>query len=153
MKLSVRFVLCFLAITVFFTSIGLSIFTHFCEEDGAFVSYVLPANDHCGEEEAVEVLPPCCQKEIETCHTSVPVIDQEDCCSDEFSWIKLSVDQDQWPVVKCKSVWIGQLSQAFSVQQTTQPTYLCPQVVNNAVDPPPSPLGRDILIKHQVFRI
>ena len=141
-----------MSVIVLVTNIGLNVFTHSCEEDGAFVSYVLPSDDHCGEEEKVAVLPSCCQKEAQQCSTTLPEIDKEDCCTDEFNWIKLSVDQDQ-TTTNNKYKIIEQFYQPFSIGLSYTPVHAINQLIERVVDPPPSPVGREILIKNQVFRI
>lgn len=147
-----RLFLLFMSFFVLVTNIGLNVFIHSCEEDGAFVSYVLPSNDHCGEEKEIAVLPSCCQKEAPTCSTLLPEMDNEDCCTDEFNWIKLSVDQDQTPTNNEPKI-IEQFYQPFSIGLSYTPVLAINQLIERVVDPPPSLIGREILIKNQVFRI
>ena len=144
--------LLFMSVIHLITNIGLNVFTHSCEEDGAFVSYVLPSDDHCGKEKDVVVLPPCCQKETLSCSSSLPEMDKEDCCTDEFNWIKLSVDQDQ-TATNNKHKVIEQFYQPFSICLSYTTVLASYHFIDRVVDPPPSLKGREMLIKHQVFRI
>lgn len=153
MNLRHKLFLLAMSFVVLVTNIGLNVYTHWCEEDGAFISYVIPANDHCGEEEEVAVLPPCCQQESQSCVVSVPQIDKEDCCSDEFDWIKLSVDQDQSSVEKSKLKWVEQKFQILPLKETPRSILASNHLVKRTIDPPPCLKGREIVIKNQVFRI
>jgi hypothetical protein len=142
-----------MSFVVLVTNIGLSVFTHWCEEDGAFVSFVVPGNDHCGEEKELTVLPSCCQKELQSSCSSIPQIQNEDCCSDDFSWIKLTVDQDNSfkETSKIKSDNVHFL--ACTSRPQIHHDFKLDHLLYCHVDPPPLLQGRDILIRNQVFRL
>lgn len=153
MNLRHKLFLLTMSFVVLFTNIGLNVYTHWCEEDGAFVSYIVPSDDHCGEEKEIAVLPSCCQQEKQSSCSSIPQIQNEDCCSDDFSWIKLTVDQDNSlkETVKEKSQHYQYLT--FTSRSQIHSVFKLDHVVYCNVDPPPSPKGRDILILNQVFRL
>lgn len=153
MNLRHKLFLLAMSFVVLVTNIGLSVFTHLCEEDGAFVSFVVPGNNHCGEEKELTVLPSCCQKELQSSCSSIPQIQNEDCCSDDFSWIKLTVDQDNSlkETVKEKSQHFQDLT--FTSRPKIHHDFKLDHLVYCHVDPPPLLKGRDILIRNQVFRL
>ena len=153
MNLRRKMFLLVMSFVVLVTNIGLSVFTHWCEEDGAFVSFVVPGNDHCGEEKELTVLPSCCQKELQSSCFSIPQIQNEDCCSDDFSWIKLTVDQDNSfkETSKIKSDNVHFL--ACTSRPQIHHDFKLDHLVYCHLDPPPLLKGRDILIRNQVFRL
>jgi len=153
MNLRHKLFLLAMSFVVLVTNIGLSVFTHWCEEDGAFVSFVVPGNDHCGEEKELTVLPSCCQKELQSSCSSIPQIQNEDCCSDDFSWIKLTVDQDNSfkETSKIKSDNVHFL--ACTSRPQIHHDFKLDHLLYCHVDPPPLLQGRDILIRNQVFRL
>ena len=65
---------------VFVGNVGLSVFTHTCEEDGVFRSFFIQTDDHCASEH--EDLPACCVAEKQ----------EKDCCQDEEKIYKVKWD-------------------------------------------------------------
>jgi hypothetical protein len=137
----VRTVLSFLLILFIVAgTAGLRVFKHACEEDGVFTSYFIQLDDHCGEH--IEQLPDCCQTEHEK---------QDDCCSDEVDIYQVDFDYFQDISIEVPVFFEDQLQ--------PQPLWLSaipsePISNSSVVRPPPRPCsGKEILIKHQVFRI
>lgn len=120
---------------------GVKVFTHHCEEEGTFTSFLAPIDDHC-EEETNKELPSCCQKAIEI---------KEDCCSDEEKIVKLSFDFHEvydlaLPYFKiCSESTISWAKQG-GVKVVEQKNI-------SLFKPPPKLYGRSLLIYNQVFLI
>lgn len=132
--LSVLFVL-----FILLGSTGISVFTHSCETDGDFTSYIIKLDDHC-EDHEVE-LPPCCHKDKE----------KKDCCSDEEVIYKVDFQFFQDFNVDVPFFVVPD-DVKFDVQDLTPLT-----AVNKSEavtrPPPDGKSGREILINNQVFRI
>ena len=79
------FILLISALFLLIGSIGVNVFLHTCEEDGTFVSYFVPAEDHC--EDAHDDLPECCVNDQSE--------KEDDCCGDEIKHIKVDLDYFQ----------------------------------------------------------
>jgi len=120
---------------------GIKVFTHHCEEEGTFTSFLAPIDDHC-EEETNKELPSCCQKAIEI---------KEDCCSDEEKIVKLSFDFHEvydltLPYFKICSVSTISWAKQEGVKVVEQENI-------SLFKPPPKLYGRSLLIYNQVFLI
>ena len=120
---------------------GIKVFTHHCEEEGTFTSFLAPIDDHC-EEETNKELPSCCQKAIEI---------KEDCCSDEEKIVKLSFDFHEvydltLPYFKICSVSTISWAKQEVVKVVEQKNI-------SLFKPPPKLYGRSLLIYNQVFLI
>lgn len=121
-------------------SAGLRVFRHACEEDGIFTSYFIQLEDHCGEH--IEKLPECCQKEHAV---------KDDCCSDEVDIYQVDFDYFQDFSVELPVFW--DVEKPASTVWVTSSLPL-PQVAQALTRPPPlTSSGKELLIKHQVFRI
>jgi hypothetical protein len=129
----------------FVGNIGMRVFTHSCEEDGVVRSFFVKIDDHCDDHEEVKI-PPCCQKEGESSQAK-----KDDCCSDDvavyqvnFSYFSEYSQQIHLIASSDFNVVEFQFIEALPI-----PSLELPKTIN----PPPVLSGRDILIKHQVFRI
>ncbi len=80
------FILLISAVFLLIGSIGVSVFLHTCEEDGTFVSFFVPGEDHCKNEQAQD-LPACC-----LAHQSTDESEDDDCCDDEMKHYKVDLD-------------------------------------------------------------
>jgi hypothetical protein len=134
-----------LILFTFVGNIGMSVFTHSCEEDGVFRSYFVKLDDHCEDHEEVKI-PPCCQKEGERSTAK-----KDDCCSDDVA------------VYQVNFSYFSEYSQQIHLIASAELTTVEFQFIEalpirsielpKTINPPPVLSGRDILIKHQVFRI
>jgi hypothetical protein len=132
---------------VFVGNIGIGVYTHTCKEEGKFTSFYLNLNEHCEDDEAIE-LPPCCRK---ACASQPLSTISEDCCSDEWKLFKVKLEYN--PSVKAiKSLATPAVffETGFYLQNAL---VLLDKPISNCTHPPPIRCGRDILIEHQVFRI
>lgn len=149
MKLLKTSILGFLIVFTFVGNIGMSVYTHSCEEDGVFRSYFINQEDQCAEHKKTEEnLPPCCQK-VKTVAKSCVL--KDDCCSDDVSVYQLhfpyySVYKQ---IVKLHQIVVPIAFQSFTVNNIL----FSKQDVKQIINPPPILSGREILIQHQVFRI
>jgi hypothetical protein len=120
-------------------SAGMNVFTHSCEEDGVMKSYIVKLDDHCSEH--MQSLPPCCEEKK---------VAKDACCNDEMATYQVKFDfYDSYnvsipflPALEQKPFFVlypKELKGATSKQRT--------------IHPPPKLIGRDILIRNQVFRI
>jgi hypothetical protein len=133
---------------LFIGNIGLSIFKHYCEEDGLFTSYFINNTQHCEDEVSNSTIPDCCKKnKIESKQFQF----KDDCCSDEYECFKISLDYfkgkedlSTYGLLK-NNVIISVISHTF--------TQIHSERIIKHVDPPPKFHGRNLLIKNQVFRI
>jgi hypothetical protein len=85
MRTTKGFILLASALFLLIGSIGVSVFLHTCEEDGTFVSFFVPGEDHCKDEK--QELPECCAQ-----HMSLDDSEDDDCCNDEMKHYKVDLD-------------------------------------------------------------
>jgi hypothetical protein len=123
----------------------MSVFTHSCEEDGIFRSYFVKLADHCDDHKE-EKIPPCCKKE-----RASTLEKKDDCCSDDvaiyhvnFSYFSEYSHEIVYHATVSSNPVEFQFVDALPIRSVELP---------GAINPPPVISGRDILIKHQVFRI
>jgi hypothetical protein len=140
-----------LIIVSFIGTIGINVFYHSCDEDGVFTAYFINTNTHCEATESIEELPTCCQEENKKEHSSNQAI-EEDCCNDEVSYFKASLDYF--------STFDLKITAKNTVSLLSIPKWK--RVYSNSTirtslhyeDPPPLlKTGREILLNKQVFRI
>ncbi len=103
-------------------------------------SFFIPKEHHC--QEIKKSIPACCQHE----ETNA----EKDCCSDEVQYVQTDFDFFQQ---NSAYVFVPiQLPTAFFEGNKT-PLAVSEISSENFANPPPKPIGREILIKNQVFRI
>ena len=124
---------------VFVGNVGLSVFTHTCEEDGVFRSFFIQTDDHCASEH--EDLPACCVVEKQ----------EKDCCQDEEKIYKVKWDyfhNDQIDLPSFDNL-------EFTITKFNYLNFVQPVVLKTALVRPPPLLysSRELLIKKQVFQI
>lgn len=134
-----------LILFTFVGNIGMSVFTHSCEEDGVFRSYFVKLDDHCKDHEE-EKVPPCCKKE-----GASSSIKKDDCCSDNVAVYQVNFSyfsdysQQIHLIASAELTTVEfQFIEALPIRSIELP---------KTINPPPFLSGRDLLIKHQVFRI
>ena len=151
MKLLKNSLIFCLIIVSFIGTIGISVFQHSCSEDGVFIAYFINTNTHCEVTETVEELPTCCQKEQKKTFSSKQAI-KKDCCNDEVSYFKVSLDY--------YSTFNLKITAKNTVSLLSIPEWK--RVNSNSTistslryeDPPPLlKSGREILLNKQVFRL
>ena len=137
-----------LIIYLFIGNIGLSVFKHYCEEDGLFTAYFFNSNDHCEKETTNSILPDCCKKnKIESKQSQY----KDDCCSDEYECFKISLEYFKGK--EDLSSYGLLISNEMISEITNANPQLCNERISKYIDPPPKFHGRILLIKNQVFRI
>jgi hypothetical protein len=129
-----------LAIFTFAGSVGVGIFTHFCEKDGIEQSFIIPQKHHCEEEK--EAIPACCQHEEKSL--------ENDCCSDQMDFFQVDFESFQ--------TFSELIFAPIATFNSNTFIYLAPVqveeiLVSNYANPPPQRTGKQILIQNQVFRI
>lgn len=148
MKLLNKTILFIFIVLIFFGSIGISVFEHFCSIDGKEVSYFTPIEERCD-----------IKSEIETCcsHKSTPLnfkkenFKKEKCCSEQFSYIKLNTENHS-EILKLKEN--TKFLKAFSYFSELFPTiYSKEEYIAFCDVDPPSSSGQELIIKYQNFRI
>ena len=151
MKLLKNSLIFCIIIVSFIGTIGVSVFQHSCSEDGVFTAYFINTNTHCEVTETVEELPTCCQKEQKKAFSSKQAI-KEDCCNDEVSYFKVSLDYYSTFEIKINALTALFKHSDFSLKNTTALSDL--YTYSNYEDPPPKlKSGKELLIAHQIFRI
>ncbi len=145
MKLLNKIILSLFLVLIFFGSIGVSVFEHFCSINGNEISYFAPLEDKCEKE---SIKQSCCshkQNDIST------VLKKEKCCSEQFSYIKLNTE-NHTEIVKLKNDI--KFNKAFSYFSELFPIiYSKEEFIAFVGGDPPSKSGRQIIISNQVFRI
>lgn len=152
MKLGKTVILSLLILFTFVGNIGFSVFTHSCKKDGVSRAYIVNSQNHC-ENEAIEELPPCCQKESKKSNDnqSTDAKFKDDCCNDEVDVFKINLDYFSQYEVHIPATPIElQSKEYFYIFKNIAPIKYHS---NLTIHPPPLPSGKQILIKHQVFRI
>ena len=120
---------------------GIKVFTHHCEEEGTFTSFLAPIDDHC-EEETNKELPSCCQKANEN---------KKDCCSDEEKIVKLSFDFHE--IYDITLPYFNSSSKPVIKWAKEETINFVEKKNSNLFKPPPKPYGRSLLIYNQIFLI
>jgi hypothetical protein len=151
MKLLKNSLIFCLIIVIFIGTIGVNVFYHSCSEDGVFTAYFINTNTHCEATETVEAVTSCCREEIKKEISSKQAI-EEDCCNDEISYFKASLDYFSTFDIKIPAknsvslLSIPEWKRVYSI--STIRTSL------HYEDPPPLlKTGREILLNKQVFRL
>lgn len=135
-----------LILFTFFGNVGMSVFTHSCKEDGVFRSYFVKTTDHCNNHEE-EIVHACCKLKQEDSES----LKKKNCCDDEVSVFKINLDyfsdyQVEIPLLSiCENPTNYEIKWQSNFQFKLQREY--------SIHPPPRPSGKELLIKHQVFRI
>lgn len=116
------FILLISALFLLIGSIGVNVFLHTCEEDGTFVSYFVPTEDHCENEH--DDLPECCAADES---------EDDDCCGDEVKHIK--VDLDYFQKINAPFIPIHYVPQPTSADQVELIEVYAS--IHNYANPPP----------------
>lgn len=141
----------FIGLLILFTfigNVGMSVFTHSCKEDGVFRSYFVKTQDHC-ESNKKELVHPCCQP-TDLDENEIH-LKENNCCNDEVNVFKINLDYCSEYHVAISQVSICELPLNYNFAFK----YINESVKSGQsfTDPPPRTSGRELLIKHQVFRI
>lgn len=139
MRIVQTIVLFSLIFYVFVGNVGLSVFTHTCEEDGVFRSFFIQLDDHCASEH--EDLPACCVTEKQ----------DKDCCQDEEKIYKVKWDYFHHDQIDLPSFHHLE----FTFTKFNYLNFVEPVILKTAIVRPPPLLysSRELLIKKQVFQI
>lgn len=141
----------FMASLLFLGSLGFNVFAHICHKDGLSISYVVPKEHGC--EKKVEIAS-CCHEsktsqELKACDLS-PSID-EDCCSEEVWSYKIPSDFEDYSQAQITFV---PLASIVTSDQGQCLLFGAKETISLYPNPPPQILsGKEIIIRHQVFRI
>ena len=133
---------------LFIGNVGMSIFKHYCEEDGLFTSYFINNTQHCEDEVSNAALPDCCKKnKIDSKQSQF----KDDCCTDEYQCFKISLDYFKGKEDLCAD---GMLLSCESItQMVNSQKRMHSEGIIKYNNPPPKFHGRTLLIKNQIFRI
>lgn len=130
---------------IFFGSVGISVFEHFCSVDGKEVSFFTKAEDKCELKQEQES---CCAHKVEN---SSDKFEKPACCSEDFSYIKLNTENHS-EILKLKEN--TKFLKAFSYFSELFPTvYSKEEYIAFCDVDPPSPSGQELIVKYQNFRI
>jgi hypothetical protein len=138
----------FLTLIVFFsTTIGVNVYAHFCKKDGNTISYFIPNNHGCENEE--EKIASCCTEKLKNnCSSTSESLSEEKCCFEKSWTVKLSTDYEVENQIKSPI--------SFALNLTCETIIVSELSINplfhSFCDPPPKS-GKEILILHQIFRI
>lgn len=136
-----------LILFTFIGNLGIKVFTHSCEEDGVFRSFIIKTTDHCDIQKE-EVTHACCKpKQNVDCEFA----NEKSCCDDEVSVFKINLDYFSYYQLELSQLnWLE-----IPLKYNFTPDFIH-QLKNQKEDlihPPPLLSGKEILIKYQVFRI
>jgi hypothetical protein len=126
----------------------MSIFKHYCEEEGLFISYFINTQQHCKVDEVEKNnLPDCCKKK----QTNSLDAFTEDCCSDEYKVFKVALDycNDKQDLGFNESVIFDDHIFKYVMYSEKISSF----TIHKYNNPPPKFFGKSLLIKNQVFRI
>jgi hypothetical protein len=151
------FILVVSALFLLVGSVGVDIFSHFCEEDVVSVSYFVADDEHCEDHEhEAEHEVACCDEEIEENHDHELELtccegtdDDHGCCQDQISHIQLKLDYFSKYAVH--PVLIPEFTTHLFFVFEEVPTDITVAEYNNNSPPPDS--GRDILLRKQNWLI
>jgi len=137
-----------LIVFVLVGNMGMSVFTHYCEEDGVFRSYFVETQDHCSDDHD-KTLPACCSENVsDKCSIA---ISEKDCCSDEVNIFKIKLDYHTDYQLHFNLFSEVTNSEIFTIiSEDIRIKGFNPLTTYH---PPPKPKGRQILITKQVFQI
>lgn len=146
MKFFRQILILFFASVIFFGTVGVNVFVHYCKIDGVDYSFIVPKDDHCNKEEAVES---CCviKKEVSKSEEQL----NEDCCSDQVTSFKIASEifQKELNPNQFVSVSVFKPIIVFAVLTSSfEPDF---QYFNFRQPIPKS--GKDLLIQNQIFTI
>lgn len=127
------------ALFILLGSTGLRVFTHSCEKDGEFTSYIIKLDDHCEDHEVK--LPPCCKKEHK----------EKDCCSDEEVIYQVDFEYFQDFNLNIPAFIVQPEIKFVQIDQGLATISVKNEKVNRP--PPDGKSGWEILLHNQVFRI
>lgn len=129
-----------LTIFIFVGSVGVGIYSHFCEKDGVEQSYFVKKTHHC-EKQEIETLACCAHEDVEIA---------KNCCSDELKFVKINLD------------YFHQIP-GFHFVPFQFPTAVFECIIKspiqtnisnaNFANPPPKLGGKELLVHQQVFLI
>lgn len=133
---------------LFLGSVGVSVFSHICEEDGVNVSYFVPDEEVCGghsheehtsAQEACPIEDNCCCDEEES----------SGCCSTSTELVK--VDLDYFHNSLNKAIFIP--TESIALIWKVEEIIVLPNVFCASGSDPPPKLGKELLIANQQWLI
>jgi hypothetical protein len=137
-----------LIVFTFFGNVGMSVFTHSCKEDGVFRSYFVKTQEHCESNEK-EIVHPCCK--VNNAEKDELRLKEKNCCNDQVNVFKINLDyfSEYQLAIPQYSICEIPFNFNFALNYRKETIYQSGLVIH----PPPRLSGRELLIKHQVFRI
>lgn len=146
MKFFRQILVVFFATVIFFGTVGVNVFAHYCKIDGVDYSFIVQKDDHCSKEQAEDS---CCLIKMEV-EKDVKQLD-EDCCSDEVTSFKIASEIFQKEIGTSGVIAVATFK-PFEVFSVTAKDYQPNFHYFNFRQPIPKS-GRDLLIQNQVFSI
>jgi hypothetical protein len=134
---------------IFFGSVGVSVFSHFCSIKGTDYSFFVKKEDSCKIKVSNQVkIESCCHKKVQESNEK---ISSEKCCKEEMSVYKLNTENYS-KILKLKQH--VKYYKSFSYFSELFPTIFSKeeQIAQNE-NGPPIKSGKKIIIENQVFRI
>ena len=159
MKHVKSFILVAAALFFLVGTVGVDVFSHFCEEEEVSVSYFIADDDRCEQHDHVKVHEStCCDVEVthedEHCEEELDACcggsdEDHGCCQDEVKHVKLKLDffdkYEIYPVIIAEFS-----SQLFYVFEEVPADITVAEYNNNS---PPDRNGRDIILQKQYWLI
>ena len=132
---------------LFAGTVGVSVFSHICEEDGRNVSFFVPDEEVCGGHSHEES--PSAQ---DTCHEEDDCCCEEEssgCCSTSTELVKVDLDYFNNSLTKAILFPTGSIAPIWKVEELiVLSTIFCA----SGSDPPPK-LGKELLVDYQQWLI
>ena len=152
MKIIQKSIIYSLICLIFFGSVVISVFSHFCKIDGTDYSFFIKTEDSCEKKIVQELeIPSCCHKEIKKVKADKEKISSEKCCKEEMSVYKLNTENYS-KIIKLKEH--VKYYKAFSYFSELFPTIFSKEEQIAKIESgPPIKSGKKIIIENQVFRI
>jgi hypothetical protein len=136
----------FFASVIFFGTVGVNVFAHYCKIDGVDYSFIVPKDDHCFKEAAEES---CCLSKVEISTDEEQL--NENCCSDEMTSFKIASEIFQKEINAHQFIAVS-ASVPLLVYAVVVKDFAPDFDYFNFRQPIPKS-GRDLLIQNQIFTI
>jgi hypothetical protein len=135
----------FFAVVLFIGTVGIHIFEHFCQVDGADYSFYLPPSHACATETESAS---CCYEKPQR---NTPIV-EKNCCNEALTSYQLNADFTQHTSAQEIILLPANVLLVTNYLPTNEIIDDCPSFYKHLRRPPPKK-GQEILILHQVFRI
>jgi len=138
------------SVFLFVGSIGIGVFSHFCEEEGLYISYYVPDEKVCAAHEVDHNNEPqSCSAEMEGCCCEEETSGNDGCCSLSSELVKVKLDFLNKLEVKAILIPVLQIDPVWEFESEIIDEEI---ITASGNDPPPLPI-KLVLSYHQQWLI